>query len=244
MPQTALNLLVALGLLAFACSPEVESSRPHRRGEETIAFSMSGCPSVNASQVSRPQGRSVSGDVEGDGRRERVYVVVDRTEEPGCRGLLVVRGRSSLAAVGIDEGVTSFELGLPRLNSLVDIDSEEGLEIVVDVAQGASTAFVAVFSMTSGTLEGVRPPRLPNIPTGLFAHGGSVGHLDAVDCRGDLVMVSSAMARGRGYKVTRRFLEPRSAEWRLRGSLTERRSVRAQSIARFDEFSGPPFASC
>jgi hypothetical protein len=199
---------------------------------------------VNASQVSRPQGRSVSGDVEGDGRRERVYVVVDRTEEPGCRALLVVRGRASLAAVGVDEGVSSFELGLPRLNSLVDIDSEEGLEIVVDVAQGASTSFVAVFSMTSGTLERVRPPRLPNIPTGLFAHGGSVGHLDAVDCRGDLVMVSSAMAQGRGYEVTRRFLQPQAAGWRLRRSLTERRSVRPQGIARFEEFSAPPFSSC
>jgi hypothetical protein len=244
MPQTALHLLAALGLLGLACSPEVESSRPHRRGEETIAFSMSGCPSVNASQVSRPQGRSVSGDVEGDGRPDRVYVVVDRTEEPGCRALLVVRGRSSLAAVGVDEGVTSFELGLPRLNSLVDIDSEEGLEIVLDVAQGASTAFVGVFSMTTGTLEGVRPPRLPDIPSGLFAYGGSVGHLDAVDCRGDLVMVSRAVSQGRGYVITRRFLEPQAAEWRLRGSLTEKRSVRPQGIARFEEFSAPPFSSC
>jgi hypothetical protein len=198
---------------------------------------------VKPSKVSRPQGRSVSGDIDGDRRQDLVYLVVNRSEEPGCRALLVVRGRASLAATGFDEGTTSFELGLPRVNSLVEIDAG-GLEIVVDVAQGASTAFVAVFSMRSGLLERVRPPPLPNIPAGLFAHGGSVSHLDAVDCRRDLVMISSAVAGGRGYEVTRRFLEPRGSRWRLRASLTEKSSVQPRGIARFEEFSAPPFSSC
>ncbi|MGI8520361.1 MAG: hypothetical protein ACR2MC_07150, partial [Actinomycetota bacterium] len=119
-----------------------------------------------------------------------------------------------------------------------------GLEIVIDVAQGASTAFVGVFSMASGRLERVRPPRLPNIPAGLFAHGGSVAHLDAVECRRDLVMLSSALAEGRGYAVTRRFLEPRGTRWLLQRSLTERSTISSQRIVRFEEFSAPPFASC
>ena len=103
---------------------------------------------------------------------------------------------------------------------------------------------VEVFSMASGRLERVRSPRLPNIPVGLFTHGGSVGHLDAVDCRRKLVMISSAVSQGRGYDVTRRFLEPGGDRWRLRGSLTTRSSIRPQHIARFEEFSAAPFSSC
>ena len=242
MPPTARHLLAALVLLG-SCSPQVESPRPDPREPRTRAFSLSGCPSVSVAEISRPPGRSVSGDVDGDGRSERVYLVVDRSGEPGCRALVVVRDREGIDAAALDYGVVSFELGLPRLNSLVDIDSE-GLEIVVDIAAGASTAFVGVFSMASGRLESVRLPRLPNVPSGLFAHGGSVGHLDAVDCRRDLVMISSAVAEGRGYVVTRRYLEPRPGRWRLRRSLTERSSVRPHQIARFEEFSAAPFSSC
>ncbi len=184
------------------------------------------------------------GDIDGDGRSDRVSLFVDRTAEPGCVALVVVRDRDGIDAVALNDGLISFELGLPRVSSLVDIDSARGLEIVIDVAQGASTAFVGVFSMASGRLERVRPPPLPNIPTGMFAHGGSVGHLDAVDCRGNLIMVSSASSQGRGYEVIRRFLEPRGPRWRLRRSLTERSSVRPRRIARFEEFSAPPFSSC
>ena len=205
---------------------------------------MSGCPSVSAPEISRPQGRSVSGDVDGDGRSDRVSLFVDRTAEPGCVALVVVRDRDGIDAAALDDGLISFELGLPRVSSLVDIDSARGLEIVIDVAQGASTAFVGVFSMASGRLERVRPPRLPNIPAGLFAHGGSVAHLDAVDCRRDLVMLSSALAEGRGYVVTRRFLEPRGTRWLPQRSLTERSSVRPQRLTRFREFSAAPFSSC
>ena len=205
---------------------------------------MSGCPSVSALKVARSPGRGLPGDIDGDGRSDRVSLFVDRTAEPGCRALVVVRDREGIEAAALDDGLISFELGLPRVSSLADIDSEEGLEVVVDVAAGASTAFVGVFSMASGRLASVRLPRLPNIPTGLFAHGGSVSHLDAVDCRRELVMISSAEAEGRGYAVTRRFLEPRPGRWRLKGSLTERSSIRPQQIARFEEFSAAPFSSC
>lgn len=195
-------------------------------------------------KIVRSPGRSVPGDIDGDGRSDRVSLFVDPTAEPGCLALVVVRDRDGIDAAALDDGLISFELGLPRVSSLVDIDFARGLEIVIDVAQGASTAFVGVFSMASGRLERVRPPRLPNIPTGLFAHGGSVAHLDAVDCRGDLVMLSSALAEGRGYVVTRRFLEPRGTRWLLQRSLTERSTISSQRIGRFEEFSAPPFASC
>ena len=237
------RLLLAVVLLAPACSPQDESPRPDRQEQRTISFSMSGCPSVSALKIARSPGRSVPGDVDGDGRSDRVSLFVDRTAEPGCRALVVVRDREGIEAATFDDGVVSFELGLPRLSSLHDIDSEEGLEVVVDIAVGASTAFVGVFSMASGRLERVRSTRLPNIPAGLFAHGGSVGHLDAVDCRRKLVMISSAVSQGRGYEVTRRFLEPGGDRWRLRGSLTTRSSIRPQHIARFEEFSAAPFSS-
>lgn len=244
MPPLA-RLLLAVVLLAPACSPQSASGpRPVPREPRAQTFSMSECPGVKAAEISRPPGPSSSGDVDGDGHSDSVYVVVDRAGEPGCSALVVVSSRASLEAAALDDGVVSFELGLPRLSSLVNIDSEEGLEVVVDIAVGASTAFVGVFSMASGRLERVRSTRLPNIPAGLFAHGGSVGHLDAVDCRRKLVMISSAVSQGRGYEVTRRFLEPGGDRWRLRGSLTTRSSIRPQHIARFEEFSAAPFSSC
>ncbi|CAN5533172.1 hypothetical protein BH18ACT16_BH18ACT16_13000 [soil metagenome] len=238
------RLLLAAVLLAPACSPQVEGPRPDRQELRTIPLSLSGCPSVSPLKIFRSPGRSVPGDIDGDGRSDRVSLFVDRTAEPGCLALVVVRDPDGIDAAALDDGLISFELGLPRVSSLVDIDSARGLEIVIDVAQGASTAFVGVFSMASGRLERVRPPRLPNIPAGLFAHGGSVAHLDAVDCRRDLVMLSSALAEGRGYAVTRRFLEPRGTRWLLQRSLTERSTIPSQRIARFEEFSAPPFASC
>jgi hypothetical protein len=193
---------------------------------------------------SPPAPRGVGGDVDGDGRSDRVYLIVDPSAEPGCRAFVVVRSRDRLSAAALDDSLISFELGFPRLNSLPAIDSEPGLEIVVDVAQGASTSFVEVLTFSQGRPAPVRPALISGIPAGLFAHGGSVGHLDAVDCRRGLVMVSSAAARSRGYLVTRRFLEPHGSRWLLRPSLTQRNTIRPQQIGRFEEFSAPPFASC
>lgn len=243
MPPSARFLLAAL-LLATSCTAQDDGPRPDRSEPRTISLSVSGCGSLSPRKIFRTTGPRLPGDIDGDGRSERVSLLVDRAAAPGCRALVVVRDRDGIEAAPLDDGLISFELGLPRLNSLVNIDSQEGFEVVVDVAAGASTAFVAVFSRSSGRLASVRLPRLPNVPPGLFAHGGSVGHLDAVDCREDLVMVSSALAEGRGYSVTRRFLEPGPGRWRLRAALAEKSSVRPSQIARFEEFSAAPFSSC
>jgi hypothetical protein len=144
----------------------------------------------------------------------------------------------------LDDSVISFELGLPRLNSFAAIDSEPGVEIVVDLAQGASTSFVGIITLASGRLRMVRSSGLSGAHDNLFAYGGSVGHLDAADCRRGLVMLSSAVAQASGYRVTRRFLDPHRTGWPLRPSLTQRNTIRPQQIGRFEEFSAAPFASC
>jgi hypothetical protein len=241
MPDSTPAVLIALVVLSSACSPPAAQSPGRREPPARQDLLAPGC----AGPLRSPAGPGgVRGDVDGDGRSDRVYVVVDRSAESGCRALLVVRSRGRLSATSLDDSLISFELGFPRLNSLADIDSEPGLEMVVDVAQGASTSFVEVLTFSEGRPAPVRPAPLSGIPAGLFAHGGSVGHLDAVDCRRGLVMVSSAVARSRGYLVTRRFMEPQGRRWSLRPSLTQRNTIRPQQIGRFGEFSAPPFANC
>jgi hypothetical protein len=82
----------------------------------------------------------------------------------------------------------------------------------------------------------------------LLAFGGSVGHLEAVDCdaNGDVV-ISVALPEGNtaeAYEVERRFFTSAGAKIVLVRSRTERHTVDATGIDDFPEFAGSPFGSC
>lgn len=187
-------------------------------------------------------GGTLGGDVDGDGAEDSVALATDPSGDDGCRVFVVIEGSAGTGSAPLDGGL-AFDLGLPRLRSLVDIDGRPGAEVVALATAGASTEFLAAFTWRDGGLERVRldDPELP--APDLFPYGGSVSHLDAPDCADDdQVVLASAVARGDGYRVTRRYYGFDGARLVLQGESAER--VSFDGIAGEPEFTGAPFSSC
>jgi hypothetical protein len=196
--------------------------------------------------VTRAAGRKrgrLRGDVDGDGAGDVLFVAVARGGRRGCRAFLAADTGERTLAAPIPDDFVSFDLGLPALRALAAINDAAGAEIVVDVGAGASTQFAAVFTVEDDSLLQVVPPRTGTAP--LFAYGGSVGYLAAVDCdaRGRIVM-SSAVSRRDRYQVIRRFGTARGAVWRPDPSATERIRVSLAGLRDYHEFVRSPFGSC
>ncbi|MGH2729865.1 MAG: hypothetical protein ACRDJI_04570 [Actinomycetota bacterium] len=196
-------------------------------------------------------GGSLSGDISGDGTEDSAAVHVDDSAGAGCQAFVVVTAENGVSSAPVWVLGATGGLSTPTLGSLAPIGREPGLEVIVNEAAGASTQFVGAFSLTGEGLRRmeVRGPSVSDV-AGLFASGGSVGHLEAVDCLDDGVVVSAATpaagraALGRGiYNVVRRVfgvagpvLEPES---------THRNRVDIDDLnSRFPEFAHSPFLSC
>jgi hypothetical protein len=173
----------------------------------------------------------------------------------GCDAFLVVDSGTSvvagpIAGVGSEGGLTD-----PSLNSLAEINGDDGLEVVINEAAGASTQFVGVFTLKGEgfgrvMVEGGERELWPGATRGLFPFGGSVGHIEAVDCAGaGIVVTSGTPAAGRAalekgiYSVVRRVLEIEGAT--LGTVDVVRAKVPIEELAQsFPEFETSPFGSC
>jgi hypothetical protein len=234
----------------IAVSPSARSS--------PAATPTSACPneSAVASDVGLRIGGPLSGDVSGDGTADEVFLHLDESAPMGCQAFVVVESEAGVRAapvwlLGVDGGLPA-----PSLSLLVQIGGEGGAEVLVNEASGASTQFVGAFTMTGGSLQRLRLGEATGAGPlgagmeGLFAFGGSVGHLEAVDCTSDGIVVSVAvpaegrMALARGiYEVTRRLFEVSGATLVLVS--TERARLPIDDLnAEFPEFARSPFLSC
>lgn len=148
-------------------------------------------------------GGEVSGDVDGDGSDDVVFVVRDESSPPGCQTFLVAETAEGVLSTPTEEPDIAYALQAPRVNSLAQIDGDGGLEILVDLEQGASTQFLGMFKVESGALQKVR------IGGGsaygdLFPYGGSVGHIEASNCAetpGADVLIASATPNATDYTI-------------------------------------------
>jgi hypothetical protein len=190
---------------------------------------------------------SVRGDIDGDSRSDVVRIAIDPSGADGCRAFVVVHlaGGSTVTAP-IPQWEPTPVLPAPHLNSLARIDGAPGDEVVIDVAAGASTQFEGVYTHSPG---GLAPVTVRGTAfNGLFAYGGSVGHLDGEACTGrGTVVISGATENGVSpvrYKVVRSFFQPGAGILRYRPSLTQRKILRLRTLQRLPEFSGAPFAGC
>jgi hypothetical protein len=187
---------------------------------------------------------SLQGDVDGDGTKDIVRIAVDPAAPEGCRAFVRAQLADGAVVAPIPQWEPTLVLPAPHLNSIAQIDRVAGGEIVVDVAAGASTQFEGVYTLSEGKLISLRL-KGGGVPfDGLFAYGGSVGHLDGEACtqRG-LVVISSAVERGTvRYKVVRQFFRPGVGVLKFRR--TARGVLRRGALRRLPEFSGPPFAGC
>jgi hypothetical protein len=111
------------------------------------------------------------------------------------------------------------------------------------VDQGASTSFLAVYTLGLGSLV-----KLPFVdgpyPDGVLPYGGSVGHLDGVDCVDGTIVVTSAVPKESGYLLTRSFYVPGDGVMEFDDARTEEASVDVAELETFPEFSGEPFDDC
>jgi len=246
--------LIFISLLLIACEGAEES--PQVEPAEVVSDPHTACP--NGGEVAVDQslqiGQVMEGDVDGDGADDRVWLSADPSGPPRCRGFLTVETEEKTYWAVTDASEMPSSLQEPLLSSLPNIDGEGGAEIVVNLEAGASTEFVGVFKLTRAGLErmgvdGRAPGPFGGESRDLFAYGGSVGHLEAVDCAGDgLVVMSAALPSrndARSYRVERRFFEtgPTSG-LSLKRELTERHTVRDLKVDDFPEFAGSPFLSC
>lgn len=195
-----------------------------------------------ASDPSARIGGELSGDVTGDGV-EDIVSIASGAGDPDCNTFVVVEAGSEVLSVPLAQEGSAPTNGFPRVNALVQIDSEPGLEIVADVLAGASTSFSAVFGFGTGTLtryeiEG-RDPYADMFPT-----GGSVGHLEASDCMGAArVVISLAVPGGDGYDLTRNFYAV--AKGRFTKDGVEKTTLDdQQDLEAYQEFIATPFGTC
>jgi hypothetical protein len=179
------------------------------------------------------------------GSDDRVWIALDSDGEPGCRAFLVMEGAGGVTGLAIDRADAPVGDGFPRVSGLASIDERPGAEVVVDMLAGASTEFVAIFSMGGGGLEQLTIAGDDEYGD-LFPSGGSVGHLEASDCTTGppgTVVVSLAVPQGRRYEVTRTFYL--TQEGMLRRDRVERDRIRdPQDLESYQEFLGTPFGTC
>lgn len=188
----------------------------------------------------------LSGDVDGDGAADEVSLAAPT--RPGCPYLVSVE-----TATGVLVGELASDLGgatgLPALNTLADLDGDGDLEVAIDAHAGASTVFLALFDASGDALVRIAARRGPGRGE-LFAYGGSVGHLDGIDCASEQgpaaggVVIASAVPRGERYLVRRSFYELASGVLEHRAELSERHLVEADDLGQFAELAPVPFSSC
>jgi hypothetical protein len=210
-----------------------------------VATECSGADPTDAlKRVSGP----LSGDVDGNGAPDQTYLTLDAAGSPGCQAFIVVTGAATFAAP-IEDWDPAAGLTSPSLNRLAQIDGRPGAEIVVNLAAGASTQFVGVWSVAGGLFDRiVAQDRGGDAATAggtLFAFGGSVGHLEAVDCTatGEIV-ISSAIPKADRYQVERRYYHPVDAALELDIAKTQHPVVTAEKVNDFPEFGASPFGTC
>jgi hypothetical protein len=186
---------------------------------------------------------AVAGDVDGDGTEEVVSIFFDPSGADGCQAFVVAHSGEEIVAAGpLESWSSDFGLPMPTLNSLRDVDGEPGLEVVVNMGAGASTQFVGIAALAEGAFSQVTSAAAGEAG-GLFGVGGSVGHLEAVDCAPDgRVVASFAAPAGDRYRVERRFLVFSGTE--LVEDAVEVSRVPLGQINDFPEYASSPFGSC
>ena len=225
-----------------SATPEPE---PSAEATPTVVEPESDCPNeAGVTTGDDSFGRSLKGDVSGDGEPDVITIVRDDSGPQGCQTFLIVESAEGEHSTPIDQEGMSTDVGFPALVSLADIDGDSGLDVVMNMVAGASTQFSGVFTAAKGVPERLRFEQ-PTEFGDLFPTGGSVGHLEASDCVGPgAIVITQAVPQGDEYKITRTayvvvggLLTPQEE-----GVKTARLPI--ERLDRFPEFRASPFGSC
>ena len=267
--HNAMLLIFAAGaaaLLGAACSSETgpgtrtppaqERSRGQDRSPAPAprgSHSEGGLSCPNATEIAgdseAPTGGVVRGDVTGDGTPDEVWLALDPSAPRGCRALVVARSDEAIDLLSLGPRTIAPSPNPPAISSLAAVDDRAGLDVVVDIAAGASTSFAGVFSFGGGSPARLAGPGgSSSVTRDLFAYGGSVGHLEGVDCAGEAgsgrIVVSTAVPRGDRYLVTRRFFQTEDSKLRPLAELRQRLVVSPRRVGKMPGLVPSPFPSC
>jgi hypothetical protein len=208
---------------------------PGRTSSPTPSLRETGCVTAGMKESDV----RLRGDVDGDGEEEDVYSLTDPRGKPPCRALLFA-GTYSTSIDLLDDYV--LRLGLPAPVALADVDGRAGAEIIVKVHAGASTEFLALYAVRAAALVRLS---IEGRGDDAFGYGGSVTHLEGVDCSaaGEVVAAAAAPApRAERYRVVRTTYEV--DDDRLAISGRERKTIAAADLDSVPELAAPPFSSC
>lgn len=199
MQRVRVAISAAALVLLSACSGEGDTGAarsPGPRAATTPAVTASATPAASVSAAAptatptptgsaAPRTPARDGDVDGDGRVDRVTA----TQE-----LLTVRlasGRTLTAEVVADAE--------PPVQGVVDVDRDGRAEVFLETTRGASTAFYTPFRYDGTSLRALV---LDGEPVRLGV-GGSITHGDGFACTGGRVVVSSSSSDdGETFEVT------------------------------------------
>ncbi|MDQ3963081.1 MAG: hypothetical protein M3277_04095 [Actinomycetota bacterium] len=252
--MTRWKVALVLCLAMFACDDQPAESEQQERTTPLVSNETDGCDNQEAAIDSGwlDQETELQADFDGDGQQDIAHLVLDESGDPGCRAFLVARTATTEGSEPVWKKGAEGGLPEPRLNSVVEMNGQPGLEILVDEISGASTQFVGAFAFVDSTLERVEAPESTGdiwsgASEGVFPYGGTVGHIEGADCHDDDgIVVSAALPAGPAantYVVARRFFDVEGAELVLRD--TKRSVATAEEV--FDdypEFRASPFGSC
>lgn len=244
----ALVLSICAVVVLGACSDGTEPAPRTAPTPSEAPAPEPACPNQEAviADISLRAGEDLPGDVDGDGAPDSVSIYFDPTGEPGCQAFVVAELREGGPLAGpLETWRSDYGLPRPTLNSLHDLDRDGTAEIVVNTGVGASTQFVGIVTEEDGVLEqvtaDVQAPQ--GLADGMFGFGGSVGHLEAVDCAAEDMIVSSfAVPDGEVYEVTRTFFTFDGATLVRAGRRTERMPI--DRIQELPEYALSPFGGC
>jgi hypothetical protein len=228
---------------ASASSSEIPTTEPTPTVEVECADQQAAIPDEDALLPG-----SIPGDFDGDGSEEEALIYLFEDAQPDCRAILAIQSDVSTYSIPVWRLGGEGGLEQPSLYAKVEINSLPGLEVLVNEAQGASTQFVGAYTIVEGELQMISEAGGGQFG-GLFAYGGSVGHLEAVDCVGSqgLVVTVATPAPGRKaqnegiYEFERRFYRVEEAE--LIPVETEHQRAKFD-VGVVPEFGIGPFASC
>src|SRR5690348_2721257 len=126
--------------LAVAAAVAAAFSPPHAASRPSAP-----CPSLAEATHLKTAGPTLRGDLDGDGRPDRVSVVY-APNAPGTCGILLLARTGhvdrAVRLVGIFRGPArySIQFGVPRLLGVLRLDHGASREIVVEVDEGAHAA--------------------------------------------------------------------------------------------------------
>jgi hypothetical protein len=210
-------------------------------------------PALQPGDLRLASAGNLSADVDGDGRPDRVYVLLHRHSAQSCRFLLVARSKSRayvgyLRQAGADHEWPNRDA--PVLDVAAPIDAVGGEEVVVAVAAGASTTSVGVYSVRDGFLVRLRVSKAAFEPN-TFAYGGSLPSSFSVDCipgRRRLVAETGFMNNPNGLtvKVDRSLYRATNLTFRLVGHRVYAHLTLREARKRFPELRprGRIFTAC